>query len=70
MPGRSMPDEYVCGSFEKNEVSQSDDHQSGELDVPLAIHQTLHGHHVLLARPYREARMRMPFTKIVEAPEI
>ena len=70
MPGHSIPDEHVCGGFEQNEVSQSDDHQSGELDVPLAIHEIWHGHHVLLARPYREARMGMPFTEIVEAPEI
>ncbi len=70
MSGHSMSDKHVCGSFQANEVSQSDDHQSGELDVPLAIHQTLHGHHVLLARPYREAWMGMPFTEIVEASEI
>ena len=70
MSGRSMSDEHVCSGVQEKEATQSDNHQSGELDVPLSIHQTLHRHQVLLARPYREARMGMPFTEVVEASEI
>lgn len=70
MAGRSMSDEHVSGGLQEEEASQPNYHQSGEVDIPLAVDQTLHGHHVLLARFCKEARMGMPFTEIIEAPEI
>jgi len=58
---RAVSDEHIRCGFEQEKTSQSDDDERGEVDVSLAIDQTLHGHHVLLARPDWKARMRMPF---------
>nr|WP_316186683.1 MULTISPECIES: hypothetical protein [unclassified Bradyrhizobium] len=65
-----MSDEHIRCGFKQEKTSQSDDDQGGEVDVSLAIDQALHGRHVLLAGSEWKARMRMPFTEIIEASEI
>ena len=66
----TVSDEHIRCGFKQEKISQFDDDQGGEVDVSLAIDQALHGHHILLAGSDWKARMRMPFTEIIEASEI
>lgn len=65
-----MSDEHVRSGFDVEKISQSDDHESGKIDVSLAVDETLHRHDVLLARPDRKVGMGMPFAEVVEAFEV
>jgi hypothetical protein len=66
----ALSDKHVGCNFEQEKTTQPDDDQCGEVDVPLAIDQTLHGRYVLPTRPDRKARMRVPLAQIVETSEV